>query len=87
MGFWAKMNRNSVTHSGFTIKPVEDFSIFNGFCCLKKSDTDRDLEDFIRNDAERHFKDKIAVTYGLFTEGSLVPLGFATLQNDAIVID
>lgn len=71
------------------MSPVEDFTIFAGFSCLNDSDTDRDLEDFIRNDAQKHFVDKIAVTYQLFSLQAINdgPIGFATLQNDAIVID
>lgn len=75
-------------HDGFRISPVEDFSIFTGFSCLRPEDTDRDLDEFILRDAEQHFLDKIAVTYQLHSLASLdlvrTPLGFATLQNDAI---
>jgi len=71
------------------VSPVEDFTIFAGFSCLNDYDTDRDLEDFIRNDARKHFVDKIAVTYQLFSLQAINegPIGFATLQNDAIVVD
>lgn len=81
------MQRNSCTFNQYRLSPVEDFSVFAGFSCLKPEDTDRDLDDFIHNDAERHFKDRIAITYSLIS--SAYPefiLGFATLQNDAIVI-
>lgn len=64
---------------------VVDFTVFDGFSCLQPDDTDRDLEDFIHNDAMRHARDRIAVTYVLEQvnrEG--VPLGFATLQNDVM---
>ncbi|MEG6551564.1 hypothetical protein V6C53_15160 [Desulfocurvibacter africanus] len=75
-------------HEGFRISPVEDFSIFAGFSCLSPDDTDRDLDEFITCDAERHYQDKIAVTYQFQSaaacEKSLMPIGFATLQNDAI---
>lgn len=79
-------DRNSVINGTFTIKPVTDFSVFTGFSCLGSSETDRDLEDFIRNDAERHSLDRIAVTYALFQNDIPEPLGFATLQNDAILV-
>ncbi|WP_051286215.1 hypothetical protein [Megalodesulfovibrio gigas] len=70
---------------------MEDFSVFTGFSCLRPEDKDRDLDEFIRHDAERHFKDKVAVTYQLESvvdpELAGIPLGFATLQNDAIRIN
>lgn len=82
------MHRNSCSHGSFKLTPVEDFSIFAGFSCLKPQDTDRDLEEFIRDDAERHFRDKIAVTYCLIEESApTTPIAFATLQNDAIIVE
>lgn len=85
------MPRNNLEFGEFRISPVEDFSIFAGFSCLADTDSDRDLEDFIRHDAARHARDKIAVTYQLLTLVEKVPdnepLGFATLQNDAIVVE
>lgn len=66
---------------------MKDFSVFRGFSCLRPGDTDRDLDDFIQNDAERHFRDKVAVTYLLESqEEPGIPFAFATLQNDAIVV-
>jgi hypothetical protein len=68
--------------------PVEDFNIFTGFLCSPPEAEDRDLEDFLATDAYRHFVDRIAVTYVLSSiEAPQIPLGFATLANDAIVID
>lgn len=67
---------------------MEEFTAFAGFTCLSPSDTDRDLDNFIRHDARRHDADRIAVTYVLTRKDHPEePLGFATLQNDAIVID
>lgn len=81
------MQRNSLSLGQFRITPVTDFSIFTGFSCLSPDDADRDLDDFIQNDAERHFIDRIAVTYTLEdVQYPKVPLAFATLQNDAVVI-
>ena len=71
------------------MKPIKDFRIFDGFSSLPPSEKEKDIDDFIHNDAERHFSDKIAVTYGLFYDApkwANSPLGFATLQNDAIEI-
>jgi GNAT superfamily N-acetyltransferase len=67
--------------------PVKNFAIFTGFTCLHENEKNKDLNDFIQHDAERHFLDKIAVTYAL--ESIHIPdieLAFATLQNDSIVI-
>jgi GNAT superfamily N-acetyltransferase len=82
------VRRNSLTVGSYTIAPVEDFNIFAGFLCSPPDAEDRDLEDFLANDAYQHFVDRIAVTYVLtFTGGApQFPLGFATLANDAIVI-
>ena len=82
------MQRNSLTDGPYTIGPVEDFSVFTGFLCSSLGANDRDLEDFLATDAYQHFVDRIAVTYALTsTEAPQSPLGFATLSNDAIVID
>ena len=81
------IERNFFRHQGLIMKPVEDFEIFNGFSCCSPDDNDVDIDEFIRHDARRHFKDKVAVTYGLFLDEpdkDHYPLGFATLQNDAI---
>ena len=68
---------------------MEDFSIFTGFSCCGPDDDDHDLDDFIRDDAERHLRDKMAVTYGVFFPEKILarhPLAFFTLQNDALKI-
>lgn len=81
------MERNNLHYKGFLLSPVEDFTIFTGFSCLGEHDTDRDLDDFIQQDAYRHYIDKIAITYSLtIIDKPNIPLAFATLQNDAIVI-
>ena len=49
------MERNALKLGDYVLSPVEDFSVFAGFSCLRKDDTDRDLDDFIRDDAERHY--------------------------------
>jgi len=82
------VQRNSLTAGPFTIAPVEDFNVFAGFLCSPPESADRDLEDFLATDAHRHFRDRIAVTYVLASaDAPHTPLGFATLANDAIVID
>jgi len=82
------VRRNSLTEGSYIISPAEDFNIFAGFSCSPPDAQDRDLEDFLATDAYQHFKDRIAVTYTLATVTlPLIPLGFATLANDAIVID
>lgn len=82
------MDRNNLKiNDYFMITPVNDFSVFSGFSCLHENDVDRDLDDFIHDDAERHHQDRIAVTYILVEKSSLgLPLAFATLQNDAIFV-
>lgn len=87
-GFWL-VNRNEYSNGKYNLRPVTDFSIFTGFTCCGPDDADRDLDDFIRDDAERHLQDKMAVTYGLFfpeKKLSHFPLAFFTLQNDALKI-
>jgi hypothetical protein len=82
------VQRNSQSHAEYRLNPVEDFSIFTGFTCLQPQDTDRDLDAFLQEDAEQHYRDRIAVTYVLTrNDFPKVPLGFATLQNDAIVVN
>ena len=84
------MSRNSYSSGRFVLRPVTDFSIFAGFSCCGPDDGDADLDDFIRNDAERHVRDKMAVTYGVFFTDAVLsrcPLAFFTLQNDALKIE
>ena len=84
------VNRNSYSAGGLILNPVNDFSIFAGVNCCSPDDNDHDLDDFIRDDAEQHLKDKLAVTYGLFfpdEELSRYPLAFLTLQNDSLKIN
>lgn len=83
------MSRNTYSNGKYTLSPVTDFTIFTGFTCCDPDDDDRDLDDFIRDDAERHLRDKMAVTYGVFFPDealSKYPLAFFTLQNDALKI-
>ncbi len=83
-----EMNRNRFCRDSFVLCPVTDFSIFTGFSCLTEACTDRDLEEFLHCDAEKHYLDKIAITYSLTEESAPhFPLGFVTLQNDAIIIN
>ncbi|MDR1396541.1 MAG: GNAT family N-acetyltransferase [Desulfarculales bacterium] len=88
------MDRNVHKYRGFTLSPVKDFSIFSGFSCCRPDDKDKDLDDFIHNDAENHLKNHMATTYILLLDpdlfqiplSPLIPLGFVTLQNDSIKI-
>ena len=84
------MSRNTYSNGRYTLNPVTDFTIFTGFTCCKPDDDDHDLDDFIRDDAERHLRDKMAVTYGVFLPEehfARYPLAFFTLQNDALKIE
>ena len=83
------MSRNNFSNDKYTIHPVTDFTIFAGFSCCSPGDEDKDLDDFIQNDAEQHQKDLMAVTYGVFFPDEALhdkPLAFFTLQNDALKI-
>lgn len=82
------MTRNAISNQLYKISPVEDFTIFSGFFCCAEEEDD-DLDDFIHNDAERHLRDRMAVTYGVFfvEDGDLTqPIAFVTLQNDALKV-
>jgi len=84
------VSRNRYNNGQYVFSPVTDFSIFTGFACCAPDNADHDLDDFIRDDAERHLRDKMAVTYGVFfPEKALAkyPLAFFTLQNDALKIE
>ena len=59
------MSKNRYSNGQYAFNPVTDFTIFTGFTCCGQDDGDRDLDDFIRDDAERHLNDKMAVTYGV----------------------
>jgi len=85
---WLNVKRNSLAKDFYTIIPVEDFNIFAGFLCSQPDAQERDLENFLATDAYQHSKDRIAVTYTLVAiTDPRNPLGFATLANDAIVVD
>ena len=84
------MSRNRYSNGRYILNPVTDFTIFDGFSCCGTDDDDRDLDDFIRDDAERHLRDKMAVTYGVFFPEKALsrrPLAFFTLQNDSLKIE
>ena len=84
------VDRNVFKYQGLIMKAIKGFTVFDGFSCCGPEGCKDDIDDFIRNDARRHFKDKVAVTYGLFhdqPDKDHYPLGFATLQNDAIKMD
>jgi GNAT superfamily N-acetyltransferase len=83
----ADIERNTYKSGGLIIFPVQNFEIFSGFSCCNPGDPDQDIDDFIHHDARRHFQDRVAVTYGLFSadrKADDLPIGFATLQNDSI---
>ena len=75
------MNRNIFELDGFRLAPVVDFSIFTGATVFAG---DEDIDDFIINDAKRHFIHRIAVTYILTIPPDNFIYAFATLSNDAI---
>lgn len=75
------MERNTFKHKQYILSPVTDFKIIAGesFCS-----GDEDIDDFFINDAERHFRDGMAVTYKLEVNNYSTPIAFLSLQNDAI---
>lgn len=81
------MSRNKYDTGLLNFYPVKDFSIFAGFSCCSQDAPNNDLDDFIHNDAERHVKDKMAVTYAVFWKRESAPIAFFTLQNDALKVE
>lgn len=76
------MERNSIFFDGFILAPVLDFSIFAGASSFAG---DKDIDEFILKDAQRHFEQHMATTYSLrLPDVTNDILAFATLQNDAI---
>jgi len=64
------------------LQPVEDFEIFDGFCC-----GDDDLNEFIKVDAKPHYDELLSVTYSYHLkheEAISPPVAFASLLNDTI---
>ena len=45
------MRRNLYSNGKYNLNPVNDFRIFAGFSCCAPDDEDKDLDDFIQNDA------------------------------------
>jgi len=75
-------NRNHIKYEGFDFSKITDFASFSDFDC-----GNIDLNDFIRNDAERHRSELIAETYSFsyeFDSGIFIPLAFVSLSNDTI---
>lgn len=73
--------RNSFSNSGWILEKVNEFSLFSDFECGES-----DLDDFIRNDAERHRAELLAETY-MLKEASMkrdFPVAFVSFCNDAI---
>ncbi len=59
------MERDALKLGGHEPSPVENFSVFAGSICLRDEDADKDLDDFIQNDAERYCRDMITVIHNL----------------------
>lgn len=77
-----RSDRNIIDDEDGVFFPVLNFCDFQNFSC-----GEGDLDDFIKNDAEAHKKELIAVTYsyclknnGLLSE----PIAFVSLSNDTI---
>ncbi len=76
-----QIDRNRIIdkNQDFILKKVNNFSVFQSFSC-----GDTDLNDFIRNDAEKHRNELLAETYVLMLQRADVPIAFCSLCNDAI---
>ena len=82
---WKKedVSRNSIKVDGWVLEPVSDFNEIRSvsFTC-----GDEEIDDFFINDSERHLRDRMAVTYKMYSSEdplrSIVAL--ASLQNDAV---
>lgn len=77
-----RFSRNSIEYDGFAFSKITDFSLFSQFDCGNS-----DLNDFIRNDAERHHLELIAETYSFsakLEDGNCIPIAFVSLSNDTI---
>lgn len=75
------MHRNCYKFDTFLLAPVTDFSIFAG---VSEFSGDKDIDEFLTEDAKRHFIEHMAVTYSLTDTESNIIYAFATLQNDAV---
>ncbi len=74
--------RNRIETEDYVLEPVEDFSIFAGFCC-----GDDDLDDFIKNDAKPHQEQLLANTYAFRLkdgEQTSEPVAFVSIANDRV---
>jgi len=75
-------NRNNINDEEFVFSKITDFAKFCNFDCGNP-----DLNDFIRNDADKHRSELIAETYSFsykFDDETCVPLAFVSLSNDTI---
>lgn len=73
--------RNKIQDGPWELVKVEDFAIVRDFSC-----DDKDLDDYIHNDAEAHKKELLAETY-ILQDASIknpFPVAFVSLCNDAI---
>ncbi len=74
-------------HRNLHMRVIKTFDIFRDFSCCPPNAPSRDLDEFIQRDAETYFRNKIALTYGFFSDQAPnFPLAFAALQNDMIRI-
>jgi ribosomal protein S18 acetylase RimI-like enzyme len=73
--------RNKIQDGPWELGKLEDFIIVKSFSC-----NDKDLDEYIQNDAEAHKKELLAETYILqdITIKNPFPVAFVSLCNDAI---
>ena len=76
------LSRNKIDTDTYILEPVKDFRIFDGFSC-----GDKDLDEFICQDACHYSQELLAITYALHLKknGEISPPAvFASILNDAI---
>jgi len=80
-----KIGRNFIESEDAILRPASDYTSFAGFSC-----GDRDLDDFIQNDAEQYGRQLLAVTYSYHLKDNgtyLPPVAFVSLSNDRLQIN
>lgn len=73
--------RDKISNGEWTLFKAENFSIFQSFDC-----GDKDLNEFIHDDAEKHRNELLAETYYLIeaTVKDDFPVAFISFCNDSI---
>lgn len=80
------LERNEWDDGEFILSPTDDFSVFSEFDC-----DDKDLNDFIQNEAKNHKEELLVETYSfrnwLPDKTKSIPVAFISLCNDSIKLN